>query len=264
MLTTKGCENNPTHGFHIELSWRKLKSHSARNDGLLQELFVNIVSPVVKTVVCLANSRKLGGRCIAGKTIDSKTSPMWVRPVSARADGALSPFEIRFSDGRCPQLLDIVKIPVRCVAPHYYQRENYLIGGGRWSSEAQFEGDLAHLCDKVGTLWLNGCRSGGGINDRVPLAEASKLRSSLLLIAPESVQLRVVDSFEKKSVRVRFVYQRVYYDLKVTDPVVETRYLDRPIGTETIGARPLYLCVSLGVPFDGYVYKMVASIIGLN
>jgi hypothetical protein len=225
---------------------------------------VNIVSPVVKTVVCLANSRKLGGRCVAGKTIDSETPPVWVRPVSACGDGALSLFDIRFGDGRCPQLLDIVTIPVRHAAPQDYQRENYLIGSGRWSSEARFEGDLAHLCDRVDTLWLNGCRSGGGINDRVPVAEANKLRSSLLLIAPESVQMRVVNSFEKKSVRVRFIYRRVCYDLKVTDPVAEARYLDRPVGTETIRTRPLHLCVSLGVPFEGYVYKLVASIIGLN
>jgi hypothetical protein len=225
---------------------------------------VNIVSPVVKTVVCLANSRKHGGRCVAGKTLGSETPPMWVRPVSTRSDGGLSLQDIRLSDGRCPELLDVIRIPVRRATPHTYQRENHLIGWGRWSSEGRYDGNLSPLCDEVRTLWFNGCRSGGGVNDRVPVVEANKLCSSLLLIAPDVLHIRVVAAFETKSVRAKFCYRGVWYDLKVTDPVVEAQYLGRPAGTETIRTRPLYLCVSLGIPFDGYVYKLVASIIGLD
>ena len=39
----------------------------------------------VKRIVCLANSRKLGGRCIAGKELLADgVSGSWIRPVSHR------------------------------------------------------------------------------------------------------------------------------------------------------------------------------------
>jgi len=38
----------------------------------------------VKRIVCLANSRKLQGRCIAGREIVQGKPGAWIRPVSAR------------------------------------------------------------------------------------------------------------------------------------------------------------------------------------
>ena len=74
---------------------------------------MNVVSPVYLTVVCLANSRKHGGRCVAGKVIGEPGGPYWIRPVSARPDGSLSLGEIRLPDGTLPQPLDIIQVPVR-------------------------------------------------------------------------------------------------------------------------------------------------------
>jgi hypothetical protein len=39
-------------------------------------------------IVCLANSRKAGGRCIAGVRTDTGA---WVRPVSSGREGTLRP-----------------------------------------------------------------------------------------------------------------------------------------------------------------------------
>ena len=64
--------------------------------------------PPVKTVICLANSRKHGAFCFAG--IDSE-SGKWVRPVSQLDDGRVERAAMT-DDGTLPGLCDIVEIPL--------------------------------------------------------------------------------------------------------------------------------------------------------
>jgi len=44
----------------------------------------------VKRLVCLANSRKLSGRCVAGRELSGGRPIGWVRPVSARENEEVS------------------------------------------------------------------------------------------------------------------------------------------------------------------------------
>ncbi|MBN1105396.1 MAG: DNA helicase RecQ [Deltaproteobacteria bacterium] len=53
--------------------------------------------PHTREIVCLANSRKFSGRCIAGKEIISGRIGQWVRPVGHNETGALSAKEISIS-----------------------------------------------------------------------------------------------------------------------------------------------------------------------
>ena len=81
-----------------------------------------------KRIVCLANSRKLHGRCIAGREFTLDNTPgAWIRPVSNRRHQEVSEYERQYSDGSDPQLLDIVDIPLLQHCPEEYQRENWLL-----------------------------------------------------------------------------------------------------------------------------------------
>lgn len=67
--------------------------------------------PYKKTIICLANSRKYQGRCVAGLEWNGKQPEAWIRPVSGLEKGVLV-YE-RFchnANGRDPRLLDFVDI----------------------------------------------------------------------------------------------------------------------------------------------------------
>ena len=63
----------------------------------------------------------------------------------------------------------------------------------------------------------------------------------------------------KRSVQGRFQYDGTDYWLRVTDPDYERRYLQRPDGIYPIGER--FITVSLGEPYLGYAYKLIAAVI---
>jgi len=78
----------------------------------------------VKRIVCLANSRKLNGRCIAGKELLGGRSVGWIRPVSAREHEEVSEYERQYEDGSDPQVLDIIDVSLLDPRPKSYQQEN--------------------------------------------------------------------------------------------------------------------------------------------
>lgn len=65
------------------------------------------------TIVCLANSRKHNGRCIAGIEIVDRQPEDWVRPVSSRAGAEVSEYERQYEDGSDPRVLDMIAVMTR-------------------------------------------------------------------------------------------------------------------------------------------------------
>ena len=78
----------------------------------------------IETIVCLANSRKISGRCVAGKRTGDNS---WFRPISDRIGHEISELDRRYSDGKTAQLLDVIEIPCIEERPHGHQSENVLI-----------------------------------------------------------------------------------------------------------------------------------------
>jgi len=136
----------------------------------------------VKRIICLANSRKMSGRCIAGLEFEESQVGDWIRPVSSRPDGELTIFDWPMEDGTEPGLLDILRIPMIEPRPNGCQTENHLIDNGfYWEKEGVFAKQyLLHYCEAPNPLWVNEFSSSNGINDRIPEEWASSLSNSLV------------------------------------------------------------------------------------
>ncbi len=220
----------------------------------------------VKRIVCLANSRKLSGRCVVGKDLSGRRPGKWIRPVSDREHEEVSEYERQYQDGSDPQVLDIMDVPLLDPRPNGYQQENWLldpgyywvkIGRAAWS-------DLQKLADPVAPLWINGNSTYSGLNDKIPLSLASELESSLRLVRADRLTLSVFKPGEafgnaKRRVQGRFRYDGTDYWLWITDPGYERAFLAMEDGDYEIGES--FLTVSLGEPYKDDCYKLIASII---
>src|SRR5206468_2859420 len=81
----------------------------------------------VKRIICLANSKKMSGRCIAGRELGAGGAGQWIRPVSSRPNEEVSENERQYADGSDPGLLDVIDVPLLRQAPHACQTENWLL-----------------------------------------------------------------------------------------------------------------------------------------
>lgn len=221
---------------------------------------------VVKRIVCLANSRKLNGRCVSGIEVTEGRRVGWVRPVSAREHEEVSEYERQYQDGSDPRVLDVIDVPLIAPKPKDYQQENWLLDPDAYWQRVQrlMWDDLLPLADPAGPLWLNGDSTYNGMNDRIALALATTLRSSLQLVRVDRLTLSVFKPGEafgnpKRRVQGRFRHAGADYHLWVTDPVYERAYLAKQDGDYRIGES--FVTVSLGEPHNGYCYKLIAAII---
>lgn len=140
-----------------------------------------------KKLVCLANSRKHSGRCVAGKEVLAGGYGQWIRPVRSRQSAEISEEERRYENGLLPRVLDIITIPIIGATPQLYQSKNYVIAAEYyWVKNGEVTWpDVKQLVDKPAPLWTNNDSTYYGLNDRVKVEIASKPKSSLMLIEPE-------------------------------------------------------------------------------
>jgi hypothetical protein len=221
---------------------------------------------ITKRLVCLANSRKLLHRCVAGKEVAGGKPVGWIRPVSAREHEEVSEYERQYEDGSDPRVLDIMDVPLLEHRPKTYQQENWLLDPDHyWRKTGSADwGDLSGFADPGGPLWINGYSTYNGRNDTIPLASAETLTTSLRLLHIDSLRLSVFKPGEafgnpKRRVQGRFQHAGVEYRLWVTDPRYERVFLAKPDGEYSIGE--CYLTVSLGEPYNDACYKLIAAII---
>ena len=219
-----------------------------------------------KLIVCLANSRKFQGGCVAGRELFGGRPAGWIRPVSDRPHEEVSQAERQYDDGTEPQVLDMIVVPLLEPRPRGFQQENWLLDpDDRWITVGQYSWtDLEQLEDNCETLWLNGYHTQNGHNDQLPFDQSASLTSSLKLVRVDSMQLKVFnpgDLFDKPRCRVqgRFRYAGHYYSLWVTDPLIEQAYLSRGDGDYALGES--YLTISLSEPYKDNCYKLIAAVI---
>jgi hypothetical protein len=220
-----------------------------------------------KTIICLANSRRPGGRCVAGKEAMQGGYGGWIRPVSPRPTCEITSEERQYEGGQEPRILDIIDVPMIKPAPKFHQTENHTIDtDSYWTKLGDFSWEnLAALTDAPLSLWSNGLSSDDGLNDRMTCKAASVFDRSLFLIQPDDVTIRVLtreglSGRGRRRVRTRFAYRGIYYDFVVTDPSAEELFLARPDGEYTIGNA--YFCVGVTPVNSGELcYKLVPTIV---
>lgn len=219
------------------------------------------------TILCLANSRKTSGRCVAGREVINGGFGKWVRPVSERENAEISLEDRRYANGQDPSVLDIVTIPMLDPRPRGFQTENHLIDSGyywKFQRRATWAEALAAVDGQGQPLWDNISSSYNGMHDRVAEAEADPADGSLRLIRVPKLEVRVgIEGAEfgngKRRVRGLFIHHGTTHLLSITDPQIEAHFLARPNGSTNVEGA--LLCVSLGEPWQGYAYKLIAAVI---
>lgn len=216
-------------------------------------------------IVCLANSRKHSGRCIAGKATEGSNKGAWIRPIGPYATHEITERDREYADGSTAQKLDVIKIVFANAAPISFQEENHVIDNCYyWEKLDKWTvADLATLEDHPLQLWENGNHSYSGVNDRVSVAILTEPRQSIFLIQPESVRFKVSAEGanfgdNKKIVRAKFIYNGQNYALRVTDPDIEQQYKAMPSGEYSANVN--YFTISLGEPYKDEAYKLVAAV----
>jgi len=215
--------------------------------------------------VCLANSIKLRGRCIAGITMAGK----WIRPVSSEPHGTLYPLHYTLNDGSEPSILDIIRIQA-APSPEPHQPENWRISGARWQR-------VGRLSMQQGRPWLHETASPGphilgSLLNGVSYDDLVEhpMQSSLCVVEPRGILWGITHNVAgNRQVRAAFRLAGADYNLPVSDPSWKDHlrnlefgsYADNEVGIST--GRSTFLTVSLAEPFNGVCYKLIAAVIVL-
>ncbi|MEA3351567.1 MAG: hypothetical protein U9Q82_13180 [Chloroflexota bacterium] len=213
-----------------------------------------------RRVVILANSFKVGKRCIAG--IDVRNGE-WIRPVSPPAGGAVA-WNLRTIGGREPELRDVVEMFVQGDGPDEgCQPENRLLKLVSWQHIRVMSVDrVLRYCENNDIILHNDSDS----------VEADYFQTipkhqwkSLQLIRSSDVSFYANTWEGKKRWRARLEYGRKRrLDLGLTDPVL----IERLSRNEKI-SHDCLLTISLAGPWTpGGIqpkrcYKLVAGVIEL-
>ncbi len=211
--------------------------------------------------VCLANSFKEGGRCLAGIELDANNNPVmvsgrpkWIRPVCNTPHGEVpnhiaEPFSV----------LNIVEIQITGNQPPGYQSENVTFNENSIRVVGNFSiNQLQNLCDNRNLIFSNRGKA-------VSQEQIVNLNHSLLLISAtefEVTQRTYEDRPDRPQTRLHFTYNGNSYDFPVTDPVFLHRYQANPDVLENINQ--IFVSLSLGVEWQHWYYKLVAAIIPNN
>jgi hypothetical protein len=209
-------------------------------------------------VVCLANSFKEGGRCLAGIVIDANNNPVfengrrkWIRPVCNTAHG-----EIHTDLVSHINLLDIIEIEITGQAKKGYQSENVWFDEKSIKVAGTFPKEhLNKFCEDRPTLFGN---RGKAVSEE----NIGNLTYSLLFAKTnqfEVIAKTYEDTPDKKQVRLVFTYNSSQYDFPITDPDFLKKYRAKPDFIN--GVKEIFLTTSLGISWQNWYYKLVAGII---
>lgn len=212
-----------------------------------------------KSIICMGNSYKNGGRCLAGievrKSINgydvvknSEGSPKWIRPVMLN-DNAGVPENLVRTFG----IFDILEIDVVSDVPTGAHCEN--VHFRNITKIGHYNGSLSTLCDECHSLIF------GNRGKAVPEDIFCAGGYSLMFVKPEDSFITTqYDDYGHEKYRILFSYKGNKYDFPLTDPEYISM-LQRGVRRNGDRSNELYLTLSLGVNYNGWHYKLVAGVV---
>ena len=213
-------------------------------------------------LLCLANSKKYGERCIAGIELipDDKGQffpvkkdgrPRWLRPVTCDGHGQVPAKIVR---DIC--VGDILEINTTHACPLGYQTENIFFNKKTLRTVRRAtltEKHLDLLAENNGRYVFD---NSAPCLDREEIAYVGR---SLILIKTEKVKPYFCTPYNTKP-RVKFLYKKNWYNFPITDVNFIDRMQENPALLE--GRDEIFLTVSLGVAFEEKHWKLAAGVIG--
>ncbi|MBQ2520722.1 MAG: hypothetical protein II540_05470, partial [Paludibacteraceae bacterium] len=223
--------------------------------------------------ICLANSFKYGGRCIAGieirlsadektfRVVDDEGEPRWIRPVQRETTHK----EIPTETARNIRILDVIELSNTEACGSGCQNENFYYSRMRIIKSLPFSQKVLQALLSKRDFVLHS--QGRFLTHKEYCAN----KGSLMLIEPEEPEIireeKLKDGIKKIQYKTRFTYKGNEYLVSVTDP----RYLKRMEGYSNvplIGKFPtgtFYYAISMTekpVEVDGQLqhYKLIAGI----
>ena len=215
-------------------------------------------------IVCLANSYKRHGRCVAGIEVvqegdvwrvvrNADGSPRWLRPICRHTDYGEVPNEVALP----LRYFDILEFEAAESCPDGAHSENIYYASirksGKWSQSTYDK--LSNLCDEVHPL-LFGSEGKSFSEDAFFMGAYS-----LMLVKVSTALLYPVEyeDYQHKKYRITFTYKGYEYDMPITDPVY-LRQLE--VDSSLCGTRTdLALVLSIGLLHEGRHHKLVVTIL---
>lgn len=212
--------------------------------------------------ICLANSYKRGGRCVAGIEIDIDNnnhwtvkrnpngSPKWIRPIAQGTDfGEIPEGEALFLPLlSVVKLTDVIPCPQKAHSEDVYYKQMHSVG--RVSSISEV---LNKLTDEVHPLLFY------TIDYSISIDTYEHGDHSLMMVHPEGLSFHLDPTKNRAKYFLTFKYNGVVYDFTVTDPFFYQYIEQHPDAIENLSN--VYLTLSLGLEYEGRHHKLIAAII---
>ena len=215
-----------------------------------------------KYFICLANSYKHGGRCIAGIEVVPQSDgslvivrhddgrPKWTRPVSMSANG-----EIPNHLAESFKIFSLVKLTEVEPCPDKAHTED--VHCSRMEiCPFDLTPNNAFLNQLLDTQHQSVFYYRG---KAIPATINNRLDYSLMLIRPEKACAYCDEERENSKYRMKFTYFESNYDFPITDPVFLEQFKKNPENYSDL--KGLYLVLSLGMEFEGFHFKLVATVV---
>ena len=215
-----------------------------------------------KYFVCLANSYKRGGRCLAGIEVvishddhwkivkNPDGSPRWIRPIDQTTEYG----EVLEGEARFIPLLTVVKLSGVIPCPHEAHSEDVNYG-------YMMPIGMIRNSRKILELFLDNQHS--EIFYTTDLAISPEIYAqgnySLMLIHPERILFQEDPTKNRARYRLLFSYHEANYDFSITDPTFYELITKQPELVTSLS--DVYLTLSIGLVYEGRHHKLIAGLI---